>query len=123
MLAKLTTILLLATLWALPVATQDDTDRDDTRRERPGTGPATTTQPLRLPALDRRAHPGCLPLERWKATHPAGPAGVPGGFVVVRLDGSVVHMSTEETWRRMPPEPGADADASDDVWAIGACPR
>ncbi|RYP85050.1 hypothetical protein EKO23_13770 [Nocardioides guangzhouensis] len=40
-----------------------------------------------------------------------------------RLDGSVGRRSTAGTWRRVPPDPAANVDRADDVWAIGACPR
>ena len=57
MLAKLTTILLLATMWALPVATHDDTVRDDTRRERGRSSPERgQARPKRGNGRIRRNH-------------------------------------------------------------------
>jgi hypothetical protein len=64
-----------------------------------------------------------LPLRLWRATHPAGPAGVPASFVVVRLDGTVQRMPVDEAWRRTPPEPQRNTEPTDDVWAIGTCSR
>ena len=121
LLAKLTTIAVLATLWTIPVAHQDDTFEDDSARD--DRGRTATSRPLGLPRLDRRAFPDCVPLERWKSAHPAGPAGVPASFVVVRLDGSVQRMPVGEAWRRTPPEPHRNTEPTDDVWAIGACSR
>lgn len=66
------TIAVLATLWTVRVAThQDDTIRDGGFQDdgvRDERGRVTS---LDLPALDRRDHPDCLPLEEaWRRSPP-----------------------------------------------------